>query len=364
MLVTVSDKKYGTPVAGIPSQISYYTADVKSAQDYYPFGQTMPGRTYSNLPRYTFNGKEYDPETGYQDYGMRMYDGGRFISPDPLTKKYPYYSPYQFAGNNPIRYIDLDGAEPANNPKAPGASEKEAMHVITGIETMTAQNDAKANFFSSGSWRTSDNDLKGTYSCGTCGGYVTDTKGDPNNRFNMYVHNGATLNVDESQAAHFTNYEAFVVNRLTTNFATGQGAENYNFPTNGIISSKFLSSDILKSALSDFNAGRLKGGEPTQYNFGAKELGSDLLKTGTLSSITGFVGSGTITMVPNKDGIQVKIFNITSLTSGDLLKNPTNDANWPKSYVRDPNRTTPYGNISQTFNLSIPWSSPLLSGKK
>jgi len=34
-----------------------------------------------------------------------------FLSVDPLTKSYPYYSPYQFAGNKPIQFIDLDGLE-------------------------------------------------------------------------------------------------------------------------------------------------------------------------------------------------------------------------------------------------------------
>ena len=48
-----------------------------------------------------------------QDYGMRIYDPriGRFFSEDPLTKKYPWYTPYQFAGNKPIKYVDVDGAE-------------------------------------------------------------------------------------------------------------------------------------------------------------------------------------------------------------------------------------------------------------
>lgn len=49
------------------------------------------------------------------DYGMRVYDprAGRFMSVDPLTNKYPFYTPYQFTGNNPIQFIDLDGEEPA-----------------------------------------------------------------------------------------------------------------------------------------------------------------------------------------------------------------------------------------------------------
>jgi len=44
---------------------------------------------------------------------MRGYDPrvGRFASVDPLTKKYPWYTPYSFAGNKPIVAADLDGME-------------------------------------------------------------------------------------------------------------------------------------------------------------------------------------------------------------------------------------------------------------
>ena len=280
VLETISDKKIQHTSDN--STVDYYLADVIGANDYYSGGMLMPVRQFGTLGRYAFNGKEQDPEVkgpGDQyDYGMRGYDprGVRFWSVDPLKKKYPYYSPYQFAGNNPIKFIDLDGLEPANNPTTPGTKEKVAMATVDGINAGAARNDAQSNLFSSGPYRSSDQTLKGTLVHNPKGTYVTDTKGDPNNKFNMVVNNGTTLNVDESQAAHFDNYEAFVVDRLTTNFATGKEAENYNFPTNGIISSKFLSSDILTSALSDFNAGRLQGGEPTQYNFGAKELGKDL----------------------------------------------------------------------------------------
>ena len=79
----------------------------------------MPGRRYSILSsyRYGFNGKENDNEVkgegNQQDYGMRVYDPrlGKFLACDPLTKKYPELSPYQFASNTPIIAIDLDGAE-------------------------------------------------------------------------------------------------------------------------------------------------------------------------------------------------------------------------------------------------------------
>ncbi|MBK8712098.1 MAG: hypothetical protein IPL97_09545 [Niastella sp.] len=35
----------------------------------------------------------------------------RFLSVDPLTSSFPFYSPYQYAGNTPIQAIDLDGLE-------------------------------------------------------------------------------------------------------------------------------------------------------------------------------------------------------------------------------------------------------------
>ncbi|MDQ6609044.1 MAG: hypothetical protein M3Y85_04405, partial [Bacteroidota bacterium] len=67
--------------------------------------------------RYGFNGKENDNdiegERNSYDYGLRIYDPriGKFLSIDPLDKKFPYWSPYHFAGDNPIRFIDLDGGE-------------------------------------------------------------------------------------------------------------------------------------------------------------------------------------------------------------------------------------------------------------
>ena len=67
--------------------------------------------------RMGFNSKENDNEVkgdgASYDYGFRIYDPrlGKFLSVDPLFKGYPWYTPYQFAGNTPIQAIDLDGLE-------------------------------------------------------------------------------------------------------------------------------------------------------------------------------------------------------------------------------------------------------------
>jgi RHS repeat-associated protein len=85
---------------------------------YYPFGMMMVGRSFSASEyRFGFNGKENDNEVkgqgSQQDYGMRIYAPrlGRFLSIDPLTNSYPWYTPYQFAGNSPVKFVDLDGLE-------------------------------------------------------------------------------------------------------------------------------------------------------------------------------------------------------------------------------------------------------------
>lgn len=68
-------------------------------------------------------------EGNWQEYGMRMYNPriGRFPNVDPITKKYPELTPYQFASNTPIWAIDLDGLEcyfmsPPGDINAEGAS--------------------------------------------------------------------------------------------------------------------------------------------------------------------------------------------------------------------------------------------------
>lgn len=116
-MTTVSDKKMSVDDDG--GTVAYYNADAVNSSDYYPFGSLMPGRSYDSdkAYRYGFNGKENDNEVkgegDQQDYGMRVYDPrlGRFLPIDPLSKSYPWYTPYQFAGNRPIVAIDLDGLE-------------------------------------------------------------------------------------------------------------------------------------------------------------------------------------------------------------------------------------------------------------
>ena len=62
-----------------------------------------------------YNDKELfdDGELNWYDYGFRNYDPqiGRFTQLDPLTDDYPELTPYQYASNDPITNIDIDGLE-------------------------------------------------------------------------------------------------------------------------------------------------------------------------------------------------------------------------------------------------------------
>ena len=97
------------------------TAQILSYANYLPFGMEMPGGSWSasnSKYRYGFNGKEKDTDfSNNYDYGFRIYNANiaKFLSVDPLTDKYPFYTPYQFAGNKPIQFIDLDGLEESEN---------------------------------------------------------------------------------------------------------------------------------------------------------------------------------------------------------------------------------------------------------
>jgi RHS repeat-associated protein len=120
-------KKYESPLRVLgknPSSkkegVEFFLESKKGVVDYYPFGSLQPNRHFSSGDyRYGFNGQEMDNEmdgvSGSKlDFGMRIYDSrlGRWLSRDPLSTFFPSYSPYSFALDNPIMFIDEGGEIP------------------------------------------------------------------------------------------------------------------------------------------------------------------------------------------------------------------------------------------------------------
>ncbi len=117
--------------------------EIIEENNYYPFGLKHKG--YNNVvnanvnsvaQKYKYNGKELNNELGldWYDYGARNYDAslGRWMNLDPLAEQMRRHSPYNYAFNNPLRFIDPDGMAPDDV-------------IITGTESLKAFDELQAS---------------------------------------------------------------------------------------------------------------------------------------------------------------------------------------------------------------------------
>ncbi len=83
------------------------------AGDYYPYGKIIREFTEGEIERYLTTHHDRDQETGLDYRGARYYDSdiGRFLSIDPLARKYPSLSAYNYVAANPIIFVDTDGKD-------------------------------------------------------------------------------------------------------------------------------------------------------------------------------------------------------------------------------------------------------------
>ena len=98
--------------------------EIVEENNYYPFGLKHKGynglSTSSNTAlKYKFGGKELDESLGLgtYDFGARNYDAslGRWMNIDPLAEQMRRHSPYNYAFDNPVYFIDPDGMAPESN---------------------------------------------------------------------------------------------------------------------------------------------------------------------------------------------------------------------------------------------------------
>jgi len=133
---------------------------IEQASDYYPYGLAF---NYNNLDknRYLYNGKELQNQTlattffGVYDYGVRHYDPviGRWNSVDPMGEKYYNISSYNYAANNPLLFIDINGEGPLQFLKSLASSVTAAITVGIqgGVEVKVAGQPAVSLYGNAGS---------------------------------------------------------------------------------------------------------------------------------------------------------------------------------------------------------------------
>jgi LysM repeat protein len=140
VLVTLSDRKVPNNTT-LGQTITYFKPVVITANDYYPYGMVMPGRTYTtaasgNKPyKYGFNGQERSLEIDangnsnmaeFWQYDARI---GRRWNEDPVTKEWE--SPYACFSSNPIFYRDINGDDPSGPPETHTVQSGESLSTIS-----------------------------------------------------------------------------------------------------------------------------------------------------------------------------------------------------------------------------------------
>lgn len=116
--------------------------------DYYPFGLQMPGRTQNasnpnDDAKFTGYLLEQDGDLGLYHAEARMYDPviGRFMQIDPMSEKFPSWSPYLYVGNDPVSYIDPTGKYRVHPAKY---NDEGVVSLVTRLNLKTLYRDERA----------------------------------------------------------------------------------------------------------------------------------------------------------------------------------------------------------------------------
>jgi len=204
--------------------------EIIEENNYYPFGLKHNGyNDYAdNSHKYKYNGKELQDELGLNmyDYGARNYDPalGRWMNIDPLAEKSRRFSPYTYALNNPVYFIDPDGME--------------AMSPIYG---------SKGQFLG-----TDNQGFKGEVLFMSEANFILSGGQGMNHNTAMQMGNTLDQVIGDNPSVTFTNEEANMVNNAITDVVSK--TEGYGFSSfgndlhNGTTSSSYYQQESMNNS--------------------------------------------------------------------------------------------------------------------
>ncbi|GAB5400806.1 MAG: hypothetical protein Aureis2KO_23910 [Aureisphaera sp.] len=270
------------------------TSEIIEVSHYYPFGLKQKGynttiSTQGNAlaQNYKYNGKELNSELGMEwyDFGARNYDAalGRWMNLDPLAEKMRRHSPYNFAFNNPMRFIDPDGMEPIDTN---GDNDKH-IHRVREVNTTQSVNDdgslsvttVETNIIQTVE-SLENGDTQSTYET------VTTTS---NYTVSASVDENGEIQTNESSTQTVSSNKRVV----TLSAETGERTITNEANISGVDGTKNVALDMQQADVKNYGS-QLKAGLKTDVNF----TGMKFKYSGTESILGGAVGAFILKKVP------------------------------------------------------------------
>ena len=309
-------------------RVSYFkntngSAEVLEENNFYPFGMKHEGynqTTGNPAYSYQYNGKELQKETGWSDYGARMYmsDIARWGVIDPLAELMRAYSPYNYAYNNPISFIDPDGRKPVSpgeeiQLRAPargmamyfangGKGDRTSIMNFVGLhdhigEMFAYMEPAGGSGSGSSNKSSAKNNSKEEVDVELEEVIITAKKGVSS--YNMMLLSNALLNAIEKQLDRLEQYQWY----------SPAGKGNWYFGTSGVLSGfagvvqseKMYSQGIRKGLAGNYI---LRGRNLSQ--FGKMPMTKITTPLSTLTKVGKFIGHGSFYLGVVFDGIGVR----------------------------------------------------------